>query len=81
MITRKIVSFEQLVKGTGFWDTVCSLVHKYNDLPSVLEEISESEIHQIYYNQTSIGFFTKDQLEDDLIEVHAFIEPKYRKYS
>lgn len=81
MITRQIVSFEELIKDIGFWDSVCGLVHDETSLIDKLKEISELELHQIYHNESNIGFFTVERHSSKLIEVHAYINPDSRRYS
>lgn len=81
MITRQVVSFGELIKDTGFWDTVCGMVHDECGLTDVLRDLCKSELHQAYFDGENIGFLTVDRHSSDVIEVHAFINPDSRKHS
>lgn len=80
MIYRQIVGFNGLVKDIGFWNTLCGLVHDDVTLIDVLKGLDGPELHQVYKDDKCIGFFTKQYL-GSCVEIHAYINPEYRKYS
>lgn len=81
MITCKIVSFEELDKSIGFWETIFGVVHDECTLQDVLSSLCEDELHQIYADDTVVGFFTVDRQSSILVEIHAFVYPQYRRHS
>ncbi|MGL5013093.1 MAG: hypothetical protein ACRC6V_02225 [Bacteroidales bacterium] len=81
MITRKVVSFAELDKSIGFWETIFGVVHDECTLQDVLSSLCECELHQIYADDTVVGFFTADRQSSKLVEIHAFIYPQFRQHS